>query len=193
MFAYCNNNPSNFSDTEGQRPISALEHFGDTPIPPPPEDKKVIYDVPLYDQEDCRLCWAVCQTMIESYKLDFDFGQENALEIAKAFGQCYNGWPNWNRGALPSNAGEPFYINTIDDLYDILTNSGPVYALYKDYDTGGEHLVVVKGVNVTTNTVYSNNPWGYQGKQTFEKFLTSIRCNNPDMYDYRLQWVYPVT
>lgn len=36
MFAYCNNNASNCSDSFGMRPVSILERFGDIAIPAPP-------------------------------------------------------------------------------------------------------------------------------------------------------------
>ena len=40
MFAYCNNNPAIFSDSQGLRPVSTLECFDDIPIPAPPKEQK---------------------------------------------------------------------------------------------------------------------------------------------------------
>ena len=40
------------------------------------------------------------------------------------------------------------------------------------------HYVVVTGVDVNNNIVYTNNPWGYKGEQTFEDFLNGFYTGN---------------
>lgn len=32
-------------------------------------------------------------------------------------------------------------------------------------------MVIVTGVNLTKGTVYTNNPWGIVGEQTYDEFL----------------------
>ena len=59
-------------------------------------------------------------------------------------------------------------ISSIEDLYNTLQDNGPVYAYYPGTDSS--HLVVVTGVNLYSGIVYTNNPWGNCGEQTFEEF-----------------------
>ena len=69
--------------------------------------------------------------------------------------------------------GEWIFIRTIDDVCKALED-GPVYATYynDDYDLG--HMIVVTGADPSENIVYTNNPWGVAGEQTFEEFLTGF-------------------
>lgn len=46
MFAYCNNNPVNSSDSLGLRPVSILERFGDNTIPVPPKRNNTKKEIP---------------------------------------------------------------------------------------------------------------------------------------------------
>ena len=55
---------------------------------------------------------------------------------------------------------------------NILLNNGPVYGYYASSDSA--HLIIVTGVNVNKNRVYTNNPWGVKGEQTFEKFKKGV-------------------
>ena len=62
------------------------------------------------------------------------------------------------------------------ELYNILIENGPVYAYYrsdkeKDPDA---HYIIVTGVDVNNNIVYTNNPWGISGKQTFKQFQNGV-------------------
>ena len=198
MFAYCNNVPSNLSDSSGTRPVSELERFGEVSLPVPPKQRTKIvkYNVPLYDQGDYKLCWAFCAAMIESFKLRIVLSKEDATIVATSLAKRVNGFQDWNKGAMPPNAGTLCSVNSADDLYDILLKSGPVYALYQDTKTGGdksEHMVVVTGVNLVTNTVYVNNPWNYSGEQKFEEFLTGFAWSDPTEIDYSLAGIYPTT
>ena len=56
------------------------------------------------------------------------------------------------------------------DLYGILNKNDPVYARFTDEENEG-HLFVVTGVDTINNIVYTNNPWGKRGEQTFDEFL----------------------
>lgn len=73
------------------------------------------------------------------------------------------------KGGAPSNKGERIEIQNIGILYALLQD-GPVYARYYTPGADSGHLVVVTGVNLYTNTVYTNNPWGVRGKQSFKAF-----------------------
>lgn len=70
----------------------------------------------------------------------------------------------------------------------MLKEYGPLYAYYRK---GNEaHYVVVTGANVVKNTVYTNNPWGYKGEQTFEDFLIGFYTGNDSDSGLPLQKIY---
>ena len=57
-----------------------------------------------------------------------------------------------------------------------MLENGPIYACYLANAASGEqvgHLVVVTGVDIWNDRVYTNNPWGVQGYQKFEDFKNS--------------------
>lgn len=181
MFAYCENNPVMFTDPEGTcRHAWYLLWLGDCK-----ECKakyEVKYDVPLYKQGDLKLCWAFCETMIESFRNDEKLSQKKATARAKDIAVSVNGKAEWNRGNWPTNLGEKIKVSDINDLFDIVSNNGPVYAYYAN-NSGNAHLVVVTGVNLKKGIVYTNNPWGVRGKQTFSEFSSGVACrrNQTDM------------
>ena len=79
----------------------------------------------------------------------------------------------WNH-----NMGLPFFLqgnkvatNSIEDLYKILLNNGPVYAAYNIPWTIRGHIVLITGVDINRNYVYTNNPWGVTGTQKYSDFL----------------------
>ena len=171
MFAYCGNNPVNMMDPTGEcfhhwkiwkKCENCLEE----------EAQTIKYDVPMYKQGDLSLCWAFCQTMMESYNTGTKLSQRKAKKRAKEIAQNYHGSTEkdeWNQGGWPSNLGNLVgNIESIDVLYDMLVNNGPVYAYYSDEDSA--HIVIVTGVNKYSNIVYTNNPWGVRGVQSFEEF-----------------------
>lgn len=200
LFVCCNNCPSNFSDYSGNRPVSELERFGEVSLPVPPrkktkkQEKKIQYNVPLFKQGNRRTCWAYCQTMERAYTFDYDFTQKQADKYATSLALCVHRGGDWNRGAMPTNAGKMYRVNSAEDLYTLLKYTGPVYALYNDIrpnnDVHSSHMVVVTGVNVTTNTVATNNPWDMKGEQSFEDFLTGVAWDDPYSYDFQLTGVY---
>lgn len=63
-------------------------------------------------------------------------------------------------------------ISNINELYDVLYNTGPVYGYYTSEKSA--HLIVITGVDVERNIVYTNNPWGVKGTQSFEEFQTGV-------------------
>ncbi len=70
----------------------------------------------------------------------------------------------------PLNANTQMYPQDIVQLKKILEN-GPIYAYYLDELSKG-HMVVVCGVDVEKNLVYTRNPsYGNKGVQTFGDFM----------------------
>jgi hypothetical protein len=137
--------------------------------------KKVYYNVPLYCQGKTKLCWAYCQVMIESYQKKITISQKEADERAKEIAIDVHG-ESWNKGGWPTNLGEAVIVTNILQLYLILSINGPVYAYYSNGKTH-HHLVVVTGVDIDNNIVYTNNPWGIQGEQSFESFKKQVAKN----------------
>ena len=117
--------------------------------------------------------------MVENYKSGTPFmSQEQATERAIELAKSVNG-DNWDRGANPTNCDKydpktkaPIAakgINSIKSLYSALVKNGPLYACYNG--PNGAHLVVVTGVDLEKGIVYTNNPWGISGIQTYDEFL----------------------
>ncbi len=178
LYVYCFNNPVNLTDETGnwptwnrikQRVKSFLLDFMSDYCKVSPSPVK--YDVPLYDQGSTKLCWAYSQTMIDSYKANTKLNDEDADAYAKELAVNLHGKDKWDQGGSPQNKKSTIAAEKITDinvLSDILKDNGPVYARYANDESG--HAVVITGVSVFSNTVYTNNPWGIRGKQTFEDF-----------------------
>jgi len=126
--------------------------------------------VPLYNQGSTSLCWAYSQTMVESFNNKTKLKQKEADARARELAVAKNGADNWNQGNWPDGVdpSNRVTIANITELYDLVVEKGPVYAYYANADSA--HLVVVTGVSVYKNQVYTNNPWGVKGKQSFEGF-----------------------
>lgn len=79
-----------------------------------------------------------------------------------------------------------------EKLYDILVESGPVYAQYQTsvFESEG-HMVVVTGVDIDKGLVYTNNPWGYRGVQTYADFCKGfVGDKNTTESGYYLVYIY---
>ena len=55
-----------------------------------------------------------------------------------------------------------------------MVEEGPVYGYYFNAASSSVHFVVITGVDVNNDRVYTNNPWGIKGKQTYEEFLAGV-------------------
>ena len=193
MFAYCNNNPVCFADSAGNKAYCVATPDGNNQLTKmssyssrggmgyinvggfnsvPTQDTKdkqvVRYDVPLYTQGYMPWCGMCCQLMISSYRtgnIIYDSHEKSAILLAMAIRT--NG-KKFYKPMNPNNMGEELTIESIEELYDILEENGPVYAYYTDWKKA--HMVVVTGVDIRQNIVYTNNPWGFKGEQTFEEF-----------------------
>ena len=149
----------------------------------------VFYSVPLYYQAKYSLCWAFSQIMIEDYQSGSISTNEQATDKAIQLANLVHGSEDWNRGGWPNNctsynaSGVPIKldnISSIDDLYYYLAQHGPMYAYYRRSSGGSAHLIVITGVDLTNGIVYTNNPWGIYGKQSYEDFLNGFAGGTKD-------------
>ena len=140
--------------------------------------------------------------MVEDFKIGIEKGPD-AIDAAVQRRACSkNGEDNWNSGLYPTNCaaygpnGNPIIatdIDSIEALEQHLTENGPIYALYKSNEikdgAHAYHMVVVTGTNATANQVYTNNPWGQRGNQTYEQFLNGFAGNTSS---YSLLYLIPI-
>lgn len=200
MFAYCNNNPVNMVDSTGCWP-SLIRQVINKILTVVEETLTVKYNVPLYDQGDYLLCWAYCQVMVEDYQIGVVKSATDVFARAKELAILQNGEIGWNDGAWPTNCasyynnGSPIPAKGIDSLLDLylqLKSGGPLYAYYRN-DLEGKyaraHLVVVTGVNLYRGIVYTNNPQGVAGQQTYAEFLSGYATASPRQ-TYPLKYYY---
>ena len=171
MYAYCNDNPVFYKDTTGNKIVAVPLEGGGKP-------SKIKYDVPVYDQGAWSLCWAFCQIMVESYwnkeTLSNWEATKRAINLSKKINS--NAWWiwDWNVAGTPENIKIVATPKDIYGLRDILLKYGPVYARYCKEDEDTAHLIVVTGVDTINDIVYTNNPWGIKGEQTFEEFKSGF-------------------
>ena len=145
-------------------------------------NNKVKYDVPLYDQGDKKICWAYSVAMIRSYfKRDelttkiANYIPWIADGIAKDIAVQHHGPDDLDKGERIEKIGTVIKrdeIDGINGLYDILAHNGPVGATYYDAKSRKAHMVVITGVDRKNDIIYSNNPQGYIGEQSYEEFLS---------------------
>ena len=86
-----------------------------------------------------------------------------------------HGEEKWNNAGKPLNMGKRFQVNNIEQLFSILKLYVPVYAYYRNKRNSDDaHYIVVTGVDLKKGIVYTNNPWGVNGEQTFEVFMKHV-------------------
>ena len=164
-FSYCDNDFVNSFDYSGNK-IVALPYTGGCL-------DRIVYDVPLYKQYNWKLCRAFCQIMVESYykneKLSNWVASNRAIKLS--IDKKGSWWiRTWNSGDWPTNIGNSLGIpSNISQLKNWLIIYGPLYGYYVHTD-GGAHLIVITGVDAKNNIVYTNNPWGIKGEQSFNDF-----------------------
>ena len=174
LFAYCNNNPVNISVVSNPAEKSAVStkqsaktgfYIPELKLTAIDLSVCVQYNVPLYNQNGYKLCWAFCQVMVEDFRAGRTRTNAQATERAISISKSVYG-DDWNQGSWPTNCRDLFGdtgINSINSLYNALVENGPIYAYYGG--STGAHLVVVTGVNKAKGIVYTNNPWGIAGEQ----------------------------
>ncbi len=201
MYAYCGNNPVMFVDPTGELfweivavlaivVLAPMVFTGcSNPDPPVSEDAR-IYDVDLYKQGDTDYCGLYCQVMAESYANQTHYTKNQAKErVLELYEESGKG-ETINIGANPLNRGAPVKIENIMDVYK-LVEDGPAYASY--VSAYGRHMVLVTGVDYQNGLIYTNNPWGYSGIQTFDEFQNGVVCGPPHSWEkWDLEYMYPI-
>lgn len=124
--------------------------------------------------------------MRKCYEVGHTFSEKEILDTVDSFALLYQLYWHANWGLPFFLQGEKADMNTIEDLYGLLQDNGPVYAAYKIPGTFKGHIVLVTGVDVEANRVYTNNPWNVIGVQTFSDFLSDF-CPGTYLYDSRYQ------
>jgi len=197
LFTYCFNNALAFEDTSGKWPkfvknisnkISNAKNSIKAKI-----TKKLTkkYDVPLYRQGSYKLCWTFTQTMVEDYHAGRSRSNDDATKHAIKIAKSVHGEKNWNKGAVPQNRGRQLINNSCFAIYIALSN-GPIEATYGKYENGNRvsgHSVVVTGVDVVNGIVYTNNPWGIRGEQSYDEFIEIFAGGESDQ-GWRLENCY---
>ena len=74
-------------------------------------------------------------------------------------------------------------INSLSDIYCLLDEHGPFMAVYVN-DEIEAHVVVVTGVDVEKNLVYTNNSMGFQGAQSYEEFMDAYYIGDLEGNDF---------
>lgn len=182
LFVYCGNNSIMLADRSATKTLVesgigkvGLDAVRKVTIAPTTRQyvqrRYIKYQVPLYNQKNYAICWAVCQIMIESFYKGENLQQDIALQKAIALAKEVKKQA-WNQGGMPTNMGIKYgHISSIEELYILVLKHGPMYAHYLDKEKDIKHYVVITGVDVENNLVYTNNPQGYRGEQSFEDFL----------------------
>ena len=189
MFTYCLNNPVITIDPNGMCSYSV--YYGGKVQGGSCyrcAQLVVMYDIPLYYQGNTKLCWAFSTVMIEDFRNGIDRGKMGAFPAAKDLAIWIHGEDKWNKGFHPLNCAEytgvgdhraPVIATDIETFMELalhLKENGPIYAVYHSVNPNEDgipygHVVIVTGVDYGNNRVYTNNPWGHQGFQSYEDFL----------------------
>ena len=187
QFLYCYNNPILLSDYTGTRPVIGDSIRNETkeqrfmsfkcinsPNSPYIFNNEIKYNVPLYKQKDNKICWAICQVMLEDYRSGTATTYAEAIDRGKKIAIEKLGEASWEKGGFPDRKGDFIPARTsIKELHKYLKN-GPIYAHYAQKSTDDAHLVLVTGVDLVNGIVYTNNPWGERGVQTYDEFLNGF-------------------
>lgn len=147
----------------------------------------IIYYVPLYSQKDTNWCWAYCQLMVEDSRALVIRSEKGADGRAAAIVKESYGDMSTDEMGSPVGARD-LHLKTKRELYEALRKYGPLYAEYDRFDKNGEriegHAIVVTGIDLIGGYIYTNNPWGVRGRQSFEEFEKSLLSAEDD------DWVF---
>ena len=189
LYSYCGNNPVNKHDPSGRflqwinnvcdfvvTTVSSIINTINNMVVSFVESNPIRHNVPLYNQGNTPLCWAYSEIMIQDYEAGV-IRSEYEVRI-----EAENISKGRNKGKIVPGRPEDLCIkfrprNIYDIYFTMLIDGGPIYAFYRiPNTTKGEdaHYIVVTGVDVNNNIVYTNNPWGAQGAQTFEEFIGGV-------------------
>ncbi|MBP5753697.1 MAG: hypothetical protein J6W60_12715, partial [Treponema sp.] len=191
MFAYCGNDPVVTKDSSGSLSNRVDVWDGSSGSGCDPESRSILYDVPLYYQDTTNLCWAFCMVMRQSYYEGIILDEVPAHDAAIVLGERYHPILGWDTALPFFMLGKKAKYNSIEDLYLLLKDNGPLYVAYRYKNIKDGHVVLITGVDVDNGYVYTNNPWRVQGRQTESDFKRGfVNTNNELEPDYWLSGVY---
>jgi len=100
---------------------------------------------------------------------------------------------NWPTNCVSYNQDDVPVIRDIDNRLELYCQlkRGPIYAYYTNSDTESAHLVVVTGYDPIYDIVFTNNPWGISGQQTYIGFLKGF-AGGPTDGSYNLYGYMPI-
>ena len=192
LYAYCGNNPVNKHDPSGRflqwinnvcdfvvTTVSSIINTINNMVVSLVESNPIRHNVPIYNQGSAPLCWAYCEIMIQDYEASVIRSEDEVRTEAENISK------GRNDGQIIPDSPEDLCIkfrprNIYDIYFTMLFDGEPIYAFYRiPGTTKGEdaHYIVVTGVDVKNNIVYTNNPEGVRGAQTFEEFIDDVATN----------------
>ena len=127
--------------------------------------------------------------MVEDYDSGIRRTDEDADSAAKEISVKINGLNDWNVAGYPDNM-TLLPNNSPVAIYVALNHTGPLYAFYEGQndENGSGHYIVITGIDLDKGLIYTNNPWGYSGSQTFNEFQDGfLRGNN---HNWELKTIY---
>lgn len=94
-----------------------------------------------------------------------------------------HGEKDWQQVGIPQNLGSPISTKNISSIAFSLKIHGPLYARYKNInDSSDGHLVVITGIDLNSGRIYTNNPWGIYGDQTYDEFKSGFAGSENNSY-----------
>jgi len=171
------------------RKMDGLLPTAGVPLPPLPAGTKtrIVHNVPMVRQGPNPICWVACAAMVMSFK------QHRSVTVAEI-----------NNGFSPSNSSMSNPATTWPVFYSILdslgfTSTGPNISPGVDYllstirshgpfilthytktlaptnPSVGKHAVVITGIDMNSDKVFFNNPWGNRNDSvSIETILLSM-------------------
>jgi len=178
MFAYCGGNPINRADPNGQfwkTIIRCAKNIWSKLLDFYYSLFVVEYEVLELDQGDTNLCWAYCQGMIMSARMDFPIDQTEGDLYAEHLAKEQHGPVDWDKAGSPEKMIK-LEINTAEDIRSALVKYGPLYVSYDCEEQIYGHAVVLYKIDwfrYGEPRFYTMNPNGLFGVGQFlEEFLS---------------------
>jgi hypothetical protein len=148
-----------------------------------PTTGAVHFRVPMVNQGPNPICWIACVAMIASFKGRASLGTGSftgGFDVSQSsVPSTWGGGPNFNERltALGFVTENPFPSMIPPDaasyIQRILHEHGPwMLAFYTSdlmgpgFPANSEHAIVITGIDVGTNRVWYNNPWGLADQVT---------------------------
>ena len=189
LFAYSNNNPigtvsAGLAESVFEKTTESIGGLAERIA----YASVVLYNVPLYNQGKTNLCWAYCQVMVEDFKAGRVQSALAADSSAEKIAIKKHGPVNWDKGADDlKKTLTTVEINCQADILYLLKKHGPIYAGYKTETKG--HLIVITGANLLTGQIYTNDPSGTSGVQSYNDFLDGMYGADPVGWEFEICYI----